>query len=465
MAAKLISIVSNTRKMSEEAATSVAKLLKAKHKKVAVIRIASNTAPDSTVSPYIASMYDVHSRHSHQDKVAEKLIKNDYVIVLGYSAETIIRESTKLNNKKEINDYNNWLQETEQKSYKISSADYSILLSDNIEDSLHSLATIDKRYYLLETKDSAKKILKLIEKPIHNINSKNKLEFQNIKKSNLLDVINTVATGKKIKYTMSGAPTNDPALDELISSNKLIAKRLGKDNEYIIGITTPLGSLVSVECSLPDILQHKNNVLNIINSLQPDNFIEQRKKISIKTSPANEIELSNNIAYNYGLEDTSKLSYTERMRIIETWTMNLGTSDNLLNNSWVKITTKLCLFDYLLLSKYLTSILASWQPLSPANGYIDCTAPISVENIVQDIFDTSTILSASNQNKQNFEKYLLLGHTTVFILTMNWFDLLSIKKRKNLKGSELLTATINEVSNYFEEKFPIMQEFLKSANM
>lgn len=459
MGAKLVSIASNSRKVSEEVAISVIKLLKAKNKNVAILRIASNTAPDFTLSPYIASMYDVHSRYSHQKELAQKLIKNDYVIVLGYSAETIIRESIKLNNKKEMNDYTNWLQDTEKKSYKLYPADYSILLSDYSEDSLHSLATIDKRNYILQTKKSAHKIIELIEKPIPTINGPNTIKY------NLLDIINAVATGEKVKYTLLGASTDDSALNELISSNKLIAKRLRRSNDYLTGITTPLGSSVSIEGPLPDCHQHKNSVLNIINSLQPDNFIEQRKIVSIKTSPANEIELSNDIAYIYGLEDTSKLNYTERMRIIETWAMNLNKSDNLLISSWVKITTKLCFFDFLLLSQNLSSLLASWQPLSPANGYVDCTAPTSVENIVQDIFDSSTMVSASNQNQQNFEKYLLLGHTTVFILHMNWFDLLNIKDAKNIKGSELLTVTINKIKDYCDEKFPIMQDILNSSDM
>ncbi len=160
---KLISIVSNSHKQSEKVALEVQRILKNNHSKVALVRLSIGKAPDFTKSPYISSLYDMNVRYDHLITIEKKLKDNEFVIVLGYIADTAVRDIEKLNSPHDIQAYYSWLNNLEANTYSIIPADATYLVSDYPQDTLHELAKMEKiKYILIQSKNSASKIVKHI---------------------------------------------------------------------------------------------------------------------------------------------------------------------------------------------------------------------------------------------------------------------------------------------------------------
>lgn len=447
---KLISITADSRKKSEEIALKVQKNLKTKQKKVAIVYIAIGTAPEYTKSPYISSLYDINERYKHCKSIANKLETNDYVLVVGYSAETKIREIKKLTNNKDIIKYTKWLDNIEFNTYSLKPANLTYLISDNPKDTLHELWRVGrKKYCLIQTKSSASKIVSDI--------AKIKTLPADLPYKTLHDVICLMSTGIKVDYRLVKKHNKNTGLQELISANKLIVKRLKGTNSYIENITIPLGQPVVIYNHKPIYAQHTKGMLNLFDNLLDKYKLSSSDNDQIVSTPKNEIELSNLIAENYGMQDGTNLNYSERMRIIENWTMQ---PNRVILQGMLKLEVKssLCLYDILILNKYVKPII-SWQPLSPIYGYVDCSAPVSVESIVQDTFDKSMLLSATASNDQ--ELFLLLGHKLQVNIIFDWNDIAILLQESNINGSELLKTLINNIRNYYNEKFPIYSETIK----
>lgn len=441
---KLISIVSNSRKQSEKIAIAVQKELKKNNKKVALAQIAGDTAPDYTKSPYISSLYDINARYAQEKVIESKLKINDYVIVLGYSEETIVRELAKLNSTNEIKNYCNWISSIERNTYTLIPADAVYLVSDYAQDTLHILSKMNnKKYSILPSKNSVNKIVKNI------LNLK--VQPVPIANNTLYDVINLISTGIQVDYKYSETPTNDKGLQELIASNKLISKKLKGADFYIENITKPLGTSVYINNFSKTIPQHTKGMVDLFDTFTERYHDNNEFSIEITSHPKNEIELSNLIAENYGLSKDVNLKYTERMRIIENWVMQ---PNRIILASYfsLEINTILSFYDLLMLNSICKPTII-WRPISPIYGYVDCSSPASVDTIVQEVFDTATVLSATST--KNPENYLLLGHKLLVKVKLSWKDIDVLYKTNNIRGSELLDALISSIRDYFEEKFPI----------
>ncbi len=441
---KLISIVSNSRKQSERIAIEVQKLLKKKGNKVALAQIAGDTAPDYTKSPYISSLYDINARYAQEKVIRSKLKANDYVIVLGYSEETMVRELAKLNTLPEMKNYYNWLSNIEQNTYAIKPTDATYLVTDYPQDTLHILSKMkNNKYIIMPSKNSVNRIVK----NIHSL----KIPPKPVTSNTLFDVISLISSGIKVDYSYIDTQINDKGLQELIAANKLISKKLKATDSYIENITKPLGLPVYIN-NIPKILpQHTKGMLNLFDTLMDRYHTSTQAGNEIVSHPKNEVELSNLIAENYGMKNNENIKYTERMRIIENWAMQ--PNKTILQKYFTfEISTLLSFYDLLLLNQHFSPVI-TWEPISPINGYIDCTAPESVETIVQETFDNSTVLSSTASKKS--EQYLLLGHKVVVKIVFNWNDVSRLFEKSSLGGSELLNRMINDVRMHFNEKFPI----------
>ena len=441
---KLISIVSNSHKQSEKVALEVQRILKNNHSKVALVRLSIGKAPDFTKSPYISSLYDMNVRYDHLITIEKKLKDNEFVIVLGYIADTAVRDIEKLNSPHDIQAYYSWLNNLEANTYSIIPADATYLVSDYPQDTLHELAKLEKnKYFLVQSKNSASKIVK----HINNLkNTNNKLATHT-----LFDVICLISTGSNVEYKFIESEVKDLGLQELLSANKLISKKLKRKNSYIETITKPLGSPVNIINSSKVFTQHTKGMTNIFETLINKYQTYSEDNFQISSNPKNEIELSQFIAENYGMMNNDILKYTERMRIIENWTMQ--PNKIILQNYFsVEIKTVLSFYDLLLLNKLFNPIII-WQPISPVNGYVDCSAPDSIESIAQEVFDTATVLSATATKSP--EQYLLLGHKVSVNIILKWKDIDTLYESSVINGSELFESLRTSIRNYFEEKFPI----------
>ncbi len=440
----LISITASSRKQAEKTLSELTGVLKKQGKKVSKVRVATNLAPPNTKSPYISSSFDINARYSHLPSIAEKLKNNDIVFIIGSMAETVIREADKFKTKDELTYFIKWLNETETVSYGLPETKADIIISDTQKDSLHKYASVSKKTYLFSSIQKPQKIIGSINKPAKTSKPKHVL----------YDVILLRAMGKKVKYKVLGPEqTTDKKLKELMHGNELIVKKVGIGS-YYTAITTPLSAPVQMDImKVPKM--HKSSVAKVVATTTREQALLERSN-QVSFWPRNEIELAGELNRQYG--SNTVLNLNQRLRLFETWLAGDYSQNLLLKIFEVRYSGYLSFYDYMYLSEKF-ELRCFWTEPSVYDGFIDCSAPNSIENLVQDLFDTSTAVAGVEPNSSH--KYLLLGHKAYFSFIMSWQDLFNIYLNGLKGGSELTEEFTNNLIDSFMEKFPTITETIK----
>ncbi|MBP9813057.1 hypothetical protein H6794_02870 [Candidatus Nomurabacteria bacterium] len=454
----LISITASSRKQAEKTLSELTGALKKQGKKVSKVRVAINLAPEGTKNPYIASTFDINARYAHLSSLEQKLKNNDFVFLLGSAAETAVRESSKFKTKDEFVNYLKWLEQTESNSYGLPVTNIDLIIGTDKNMGLKQYAEATSKSIVIKKNTSLKKIaLKLGEttKPTSVI-------LRQHPKLNMYDVVLLASTGKNYKYKLAEPKyCKNPKIKELLAGNNLVAKQAGLSS-YFTSITTPLSAqVVDLETTpLKVPKMHSKSVLKFVSTVFPEDSNELGVE-KISSTPKNEVELASSLLKIYG-HSKVELTLTKRMRLFEAWLLGANYERQLILKSFdFNYSGYLTFYDIL----YLTSkfkMIITWNEPNVYDGFVDCSAPEKIDSLVQELFDTATSLAGAEPGSA--EKYLLLGHKVYVYLKFDWQVLIKIYKNKLVGGSELVKEFLDSLSNYFEEKYPIVTEIINSQD-
>jgi len=416
--------------------------IEATGKKVVIIQIKLPAKDDA--SPYIASTYDTNARYDKVFSLFEKHKDIDYILVSGYTLDTMFTQIPKLPSISAMKSYCYWLDAIESVTYSIPRADEKVIIGSNKNKQLKLIKSV-LPYDVLSV--DSKNISELTERIVIAKNYKNE-EVGKKRNATLFDVIATLGKGASVPYAELISPTEEqnPDLYDLLTLRKLVSKELGED-QYYSQIIQPLGTPYSINSRLQG--KYSTSIAKVIDSFE-GNFIANENKPTITFMPRNELQLVEQIGWEYGF-DTSNLTYIEKTRILETWTQS-----NHRNNDVLQITcrTILSYYDIFSLIKNVPGIKVTMQRPSAHLGYIDISsAPTKITEAIEYAFDQSTKLCAISQNSD----YLLMGHKSDCLIVLNFMQAATIIKSEEKNKSELFQLFSHQLKDALAITFPSIQ--------
>ena len=409
--------------------------LKTGGKKVFVI--SQDWAEKKTISPYVASMYDADKRYDLQAVITDKLAHYDYVIIEGYTAQTLINNMIGFKTNDAKKSFCVWLDSLESVTYGIRRPDTAILVSDNTHSSAQQLVTLFPNDFELCSQQKLAETAK---------NMRNVAASDAPHEATMLQLVELLAQGKhNVKVTSeTTSKTSDAKLKDLIEKQQTLARSASITTFWQLA-TTPLQTKVHINAK-PQPYHVK--ALEKLFSDTRQSYGTDSDDIHIAIEPKNEVQLAENIAWQYDTTAT-ELNYQQRTSCIETWAMHLNQAAA--HTIKLSAQAKLSWADvYLLLSALPTAVASIQQPTS-RYGYIDTEAcPSELSNRIEELFDTATQYSLT----ESTTNYILMGHITNVRLELYTKDIVYLLKN-SVAGSELLQKTIKEMLDQITEKLPI----------
>ena len=413
--------------------------LEAMGKKVSIVQLKLPAKQDA--SPYIASTYDTNYRYDKTKQLVNKYKNSDFLFVTGYSLDTMLREIPKLRSVSAMKSYCYWLDAIESVNYQIPRADITVIIRSA---KAKNLAILESVVPYAITSLHSKNLVKLVDLLLE-VKQPALGTPKNKTNGTLLEVIATIGKGVPLQYSELSPPTEkeNPDLHDLLTLRKLVVKELGEDN-YYAQIIQPLGTPYSLETKHP--ARYSDAIEKVLDNFD-GNFYPNELQPKATFSPRNELQLADQIGWEYGYE-TKTLSYIEKTRLIETWAQSTKR-----NNDALRISCQLTLsyLDIFALLKSIRGLKITLQKPSPHTGYVDISAaPDKITEAIEYAFDQSTRLSAMTLNNG----FLLMGHKNNCLIEMSYKQLLQIIKINKEASTEPMQMLIKHLEDELAVVFP-----------
>lgn len=415
--------------------------LKTSGKKVFVI--SQDWAEKKTISPYVASMYDADKRYDLQTTITDKLAQYDYVIIEGYTSQTLINNMVGFKTDEAKRSFCIWLDSLESVTYGIRRPDTAILVSDNAHSGAQQLITLFPNDFVLcsqqKLAETAKNIL-------------NTTASNTPHEATMLQLVELMAQGNHKVEIVDEATNkiNDKKLHDLMIKQQAIAQSAGITTFWQLA-TTPLQAKVHINAKPQP--YHIKALEKLFNDTK-QSYGADSNDIHIAIEPKNEVILAENIAWQYDTAATN-LDYQQKASSIETWAMHLNQAAAYTIK--LSVQAKLSWADIYLLLRALPTAIASIQQPTSRYGYIDTEAcPPELGNRVEELFDTATQYTLTEDSA----KYVLFGHITNVRLELYTKDVVYLLTN-DVIGSALLQKTIEEIVDQIAEKLPIFTTTIK----
>ncbi len=492
MTGKLISITTPNPNTDISVCKKISNILRAHNKTVTTVCIDIGSAPIETVSPYIRSLFDINTRYSKQKLLSSKLNSYDYVLVTGYTATSVLNISSDLTDS-QTSKFVNWLEDTQNTSYQLLKPYKQLVVQGKKDKSLAYLSNIYKSAQLFTNPNKAAKfvldqdkctilsdtssnntqptmlggkqstdtlsLVNSVEVDHNNSYEPSKFDKSGSVTISLYELIKIVASGQYIEFDiLQNSDTGDREIVELINAHQQICAT--DASEYNKNISLPLSSKVRVAENIYKISPNENLVRLLSND--NDHYPTSNSEIKIKSNPKNDIELSNIIIDTYSYNQPES-NYNQRMRVIETWSMNDYQNTGEYAAFTCTVQTELSLYDIFLICSSTGSI-ATWKPPTPRFGYVDFSAESNVESLVQKIFDASTTYASIAETKDiDPSPWLLLGHNVQATLHLSWPTVKLLLSKSLIGYTSKKTQVITEqLYRHMSENFPIFNEYYTS---
>ena len=441
----IVAVYADSRKQSTKFISDISKQLSKKNISSEQLVVSLDNAPQDTLSPYIKSSYDTHSRYNHLNIISKYANTKDVLFVMGYQLDTILRESHNIKSNHELRKYSEWLSQQESISYGIPGANLSIILPSPKSDKkdytrVKKLPAFKNTYFYYGNISKAIKII-----------IKNKTAKKDDRLS-LYKLLIQRATGLSQPIKIANATDIKMPNKDINSLRKKYIQIAGV-NSYGAFLSIPL--ITETDIPNSEIKMHSQSIEKVISAVATRQFYPERET-DISFYYSNEIALTNVISNAYNA-DLPAIGINKRRRLLETFLLH-DEQKALLNFPFIKIQSKLSYYDFLLLTN-ITTLEAYWELPSAKYGFVD-VGDKPGSDILEEIFDLSSF-AANSENLDGTVKNLLLGHLNMFYINISLANLiLLLNNSKDLNGSEYLINLRQDIIDRFSVKYPLVSEII-----
>lgn len=504
MAGKLIAFESDNKAQLAQAATFLARTLRAEGQTVEVFSFPQNSHASAhfvnayehdaygSVSPYVASMFYALDRFESAHKIKTELAKGSVVIVAGYIGSTLAIQGSHFADATVRRGYYIWADSLETGTFGVPRADLSLVLSEDLATFTELCELFPKDYHLIAVgtniREAVAQLIPITNKPepIQQIPNPVEHVSKKITHAYLYDVLNSLNGRqapeiisfkheyKKIEGINSSQEKQyRKGMVKLAGQRKDIIKsaaKLGVNKNNINRYLTPLATEVKVaglHTPASNRTKQKSVFEALMDEYAPKAYTSEEQPVQLyRAHPRNELEVLSDVLFETTDLNRSeiekainKMDYQLKTKLLEAYmddTKSGRQTGHALSRIRYTATAVASYDDLLKLKNHLRSMKIVMQLPTPRFGYSIPRVYERLGDAIERYYDEALSLNSSLSNSNAAPYCVLLGHKGRAQLT---FDIFTTWKLINLQIPDVedgLQQLVVGLKNILEESHPVL---------